>query len=406
MSKNISNDPTHSYLDINIVNNSITSTTSTAPQPLVFSTSRNTDYLSDPSQYYVSVIRWTMDSRLPIIIPQIQIPQSYGEYVADAYRTVYSFCLELEANIGGVKSTYTSGQIFVNMKTQQSYLNPPLTPITTLNDTYENPYFYVESIQYFLELVNSALETAYTTLVADWTTAHAGLPLPIPNQRPFIQYNYDGGMTLYASSGFLDNIDLDVVGNAKGSIFMNSPLYTLFNGFSAIHQGYNAVSNGKNNKLQVIDNGQTATIPYNGSTLTYNYMLTEYPVVQFWSPVSSIVFTSLGIPVNPTNTAPTNVFGDKPQIGSTTSNLDYQNIITDFDIGFNIGTEGRQQILYSTQGEYRLLDMVGNRPLSQLNIQCYWKDKILGSLHVMYLFSGACATLKLLFRKKTFNSSF
>jgi hypothetical protein len=188
---------------------------------------------------------------------------------------------------------------------------------------------------------------------------------------------------------------------------MNSSLYTLFNGFSSLIVGYTGTgnsANGQNNYIQVINNSQTLNITPAGQNnpLTYNFMITEYPCLPFWSPVSSIVFTSIGIPVNPTNTMPTNVYGDTGvSIGSNSTSQDLQMVITDFDLPNDIGTEGRSIVFYSTQGEYRFFDLLGKN-LNQLNIGVYWKDKILGNLHQMYLFSGGEATLKLLFRRRDY----
>jgi hypothetical protein len=384
----MNNDPTHTYLDINIVNNSLASNTS--PQPIVFQTGRNADYLSNPSNYYVSVIRWSLDNRLPIIIPQLILNQTFNADIG-GYNTVYNITLQIVS--GGI--TASSGAVPIIFKTQQTYLSPPTDAITSLNQTYDNPYFYIDSVQYFLELVNDAFTRAFDLVLLDWTAKAGGLPNPMVQQiRPFIQYNYDGNFTMYGVSDYLDK-----TGTAQ--IYMNSSLYTLFNGLSSVNLGFNTTTS-KNVRIQMLDNGQSVVV--NG--ITYGYMLTEYPCVPFWSPVSSIVFTSNGIPVEPTNTNPTNFFGNSPisDLGANSSSINLQPTITDFDINYETGTEGRQITYYAATGEYRFFDLNTNRPLNQINVQCYWKDKIIGSLHTMYLYSGGAATLKLLFRKKNYFS--
>ena len=130
--------------------------------------------------------------------------------------------------------------------------------------------------------------------------------------------------------------------------------------------------------------------------------------LQFWSPISSVSFSSQGIPVEPTNVTPTVVLGVgnaiSSDLNSLGNNINVANIITDFEINLKTGIEGRTINYYVPAGEYRLIDIIGNRPLSEINIIVYWRDKIEGTLHPMFLHSGGAASLKLLFRKRNYYS--
>jgi hypothetical protein len=399
---NVSQDPTHTYLDINICNNNI-SVDNTNPQQIVFNSKRDADYITDPSAYYVSVIRWSLDCSLPICIPQIDLNYNNGLYdpAIGGFKTIYSFTLQIKKDVGGgVIHIAESDQMFVNLVPQHYNIPPPQMPVTSMSNVYDNRYFYIESVQYLLLLVNDALTRAWVDVKAKWLANVSWGALPIVDVAPFILYNFDGNFTFNASPDFLESVDLTL---GRGQIFMNSPLYTLFNGFSSIVVGYDPTSpqditNGKNNYIQFISEYQTTTF----NNIDYVFMLTEYPTVPFMSPISSIVFTTQGIPVEPTNVTPTNIFGSPTNLGSTNNNNNLSPIITDFHITLNTGIEGRTITYYATQGEYRFFDLNSNRPLSDINIVCMWKDKLTGSTHPMYLRSGGAGTLKLLFRKKTF----
>jgi hypothetical protein len=86
------------------------------------------------------------------------------------------------------------------------------------------------------------------------------------------------------------------------------------------------------------------------------------------------------------------------------NNIATANVISDFEVNLIQGWETRTINYYSPAGEYRLIDIVGNRPLSEINIICYWKDKIQGGFHPIFLHSGGSASLKLLFRKRNYYS--
>jgi hypothetical protein len=399
---NMVQDPTHIYLDVNVCNNAITNT-NTNPQQIIFNSKRDIDYITDASKYFVSVARFSLDCRLPVCIPQIDLTYNDGMFdpLINGYRTIYSFTLQV--NKGDV--VCIGEQTYVNFRPQHLNVSHPIAPITSMQQVYDNRYFYIESVQYMLKLVNEALFLAWGNVIEEWANLQLVNPaignFPLTNNiYPFFSYNYDGNFTLNVEPKFYTNI---LPNAGQGFMYMNGPLYTLFNGLSSFIIGYDSTSiidssNGKNH--QILFSDDTLTTTYNN--LDYLYVLTEYPCVPFWSPVSSIVFTTQGIPVSPTNVAPTNVTGSSVNLASTNNNNGLSPIITDFDINYVTGLEGRSILYYAPQGEYRFFDLNSNRPLSDINIVVYWKDKLTGTTHPMYISSGGSATMKLLFRNKNF----
>jgi hypothetical protein len=49
-----------------------------------------------------------------------------------------------------------------------------------------------------------------------------------------------------------------------------------------------------------------------------------------------------------------------------------------------------------------LVDLYGESPANQVDIQVYWKDQY-GLIHPFYLASGCSGSLKLMFRRKDYN---
>ena len=403
---NISQDPTHIYLDVNVCNNSITNDNSN-PQQIIFNSKRDVDYITDASKYFVSVARFSLDCRLPVCIPQIDLTYNGGMFDPDlgGYQTIYSTTLQFTYEL---PNPYTgsviveSDQTFLEFRPQNVHLPHPLEPLTSMKQVYDNRYFYIESVQYMMALVNNMFERAWSNLINKWDAERVIKPyLPeFPASAlspPFLIYNYDGNFTL--------NVDpyLNSTPAEQGrtiELFLNSPLFTLFNGLSSYTYGYDNInsSNGKNHLIQFLTPFQTTSY----DERNYIFVITEYPVVPFWSPVSSIVFTTQGVPVAPTNVAPINVFGSSTNLGTTNNNVALSPILTDFDINYVTGLEGRSILYYAPQGEYRFFDLNSNRPLSDINIVVYWKDKLQGATHPMYISSGGGATMKLLFRNKNY----
>tara|TARA_R110000868_G_C10849221_1_gene760683 strand:- start:110 stop:1321 length:1212 start_codon:yes stop_codon:yes gene_type:complete len=389
--------PYFTYVDIELCNNNVNNLTGN-PIPLVFNTLRDADYIQNPSQYFLGVARWSLDLRLPIIIPEINFAFNNGNYssLIGGYQTTYSITLQIKTSTNMKES-----QKYINFVPQHYNLKPPTAPLTNMIEVYDNRYFYIESVQYWILLVNDCFKRAWEDVRAQWLTDIGALP--IADVQPFIQYNYDGNCTLLATVDYYEEVPLV---NGRGQIFFNSAMNTLFNGFTSIVVGFNNSltpvdsTNGKNYYIQIIDTNQKTTI----NSVNMPYMITEYPVVPFWSPISSIVFQSASIPVEATNVNPVQISDTANSLGGNrigSNNINLSSIITDFQIDANVGTEQRQ-ITYYAPEVYRWFDLNSNRPLSAISIIVMWKDKLIGGLHQMYLYPTGSGTVKLVFRRKDY----
>jgi len=129
----------------------------------------------------------------------------------------------------------------------------------------------------------------------------------------------------------------------------------------------------------------------------------DHQTASLMNPVQSITFTSTLLPVMMENvgqplilngTAPTNTV-----IGSTANVFP---VVTDFQVPFSATNGYVPDISYVPSGEYRLVDLYGESPANQVDIQVFWKDQY-GILHPFLLGSGCSGNLKLMFRRKDYN---
>jgi len=242
-----------------------------------------------------------------------------------------------------------------------------------------------------------------------FTTVHlisTRIPLPVPisiEDAPYMTSQPNGEFQLVYPIVWLN--DTSNIQTTQGYIYMNSSLYYLFNGFNALCNGYIAnnntdITNGKNFKL-------LTDIPYNNFStnttppITKYFIATEYSCVVFWSPISNISFISSSIPIVALNQIPTIILGQQSSIQTNSSSLGVSLVITDFDIQLETGLEAKSILQYQPN-DYKFIDLSGNRPLSELSFYVMWKDKLSGSLHTFNMSSGSSASVKLLFRKKSY----
>ena len=66
------------------------------------------------------------------------------------------------------------------------------------------------------------------------------------------------------------------------------------------------------------------------------------------------------------------------------------------------GVEYRPVVNYFPTSEFRLVDLYDDKPINQLEISGFWKDRY-GNLIPYLLSAGATASIKIMFRKKVFN---
>jgi len=365
-------------------------------------------FISNPEEYYLSILRFTVETgSLPVFIPTIQ---SNSPNNSD---TIYSVCLEYTDLSGNSAS---SGQVYVQWVPQDitaSVPNPPFQQTNGLQDN-NTGYFNCYSYSYWTGLVDITLKKAYNALEAD--AISKSITLPSIN-APFLDWDAGSGTAiLYADRagynvfGVLSATNPDPTNpqNLWGSIlvYMNAPLFQLYNSFPSFYLGYTGVTKGKNYLMLIRDVGGSNLItisPYgvfdaSGNQYTYTAiaMYQENQTTATWSPITSFVFVSNTLPVTPNQISTPLVLLDGAQVGFGGNNSAIANVITDL---VSDTFQYRPALVYEPRAENRLITLNGNRPIFNLDLTIFWRDK-LGGLNPYRINSGETVTIKIAFLKK------
>lgn len=354
-----SQDPTHIYYNIDILNND----TSNEGKSLFlqFDETRTGDFLQEPKQYFLSVVRFALQSpSLPVFIPQIDPSAGVND-------TIYYVTIN-----NGV-SNFTERVIYIP---EDLSITPPTTSNPQDNS---RSYYNVKSYESFFQMVNNAIGSA--SLLAG------------TGARPYLRYD--------SETGLVDFFIPEAFYSSGYKIFFNNPLETLLaifpyqkspiGGFGGEPLAVHEFIVYPTYKLETI------------SGTAYYVKTSENSPVSLLNPISSIVFTSTRLPVLKSFTGVPKIFNSTQNLSSQGNNDNLTSILTDFSVPLSRDNSYRPNIDYQPQGEYRLSDLIGDNALNAVHLEVFWKDKY-GNLNPFLLNSNCGASLKLMFRKRTFNS--
>ena len=374
------------YYDVAVAN---LQNTSVKPQAFAYQDTRTTPFITIPEEYTMSIIRFTCGtSSLPVFIPQIQPNQG------DRDLTIYSVTLTFQ----GIEV-----QTYVNWNPQDLSAPLPPTPLQTQNKRQFNQegYYNCYSYTFFIERIYEALRVAFVNLGV--LAAAAGLALPTI-YPPLISWDPTTNSASMYGDALAYDVNPAIVANPIG-VFMNAPLFNLFNSFPATFLGYN-VLNGKNYRIPFVDVGGTNAVnlippgqnPVPPATyITYRAIIwtQEQSTTASWSPILSVVFTSNTLPIEANQVSTPVIFSDNINVALGGNNSDFANIITDI-----VSEDGnyRPNLVYNPSAEYRRISLKGNRPLYSIDLNIYYKITT-GELIPLKLFSGESLTAKILFER-------
>ena len=383
------------YYDIVVSN---FKSTTTKPPVFYFNESRTLPFIRNPEEYYLSILRFTMETgSLPVFIPSIEPNQ------ADRDLTIYSFTLEYFDTT--TATTYSSGQTFINFIPQNSAnaATPPDPPSLTANGLQNNQtgYYDVYNYGWLISLMNIALETAFTNLKAA-ITGGGGTPIANDIFPPF--FNWD--TTSNTAVLYCDFSVFGVNGSAGANpykIYCNAPLFGLFPTFPCKYLGYENVALGKNFLFEPRNNGSSDldTITPDPPTVPTTYravkVYQDISTIASFSPITAIVFTSNTLPIQANQVSTPLVFNNAQEVVLGGNNSNFANIITDLvsDTG-----QYKPNVVYNPSSEYRLITLYGNRPLFNIDLNIFWRTKF-GQLLPFRINSGEAITMKVAFLKKS-----
>ena len=153
---------------------------------------------------------------------------------------------------------------------------------------------------------------------------------------------------------------------------------------------------GQNCNIIIKNNlDNTATLATGG---TGYFMDQEFSTLYSWNSLQSVSFRSNNIPVNTQAITGFSSNGQTQPLqgGSANTVIAY---LEDFEPLNGVGNGEFREILQYIPSVYRWSDLIGNNPLSTLDISVLWTDRM-GYSHVLYIPPGGVLTIKLLFRKK------
>jgi hypothetical protein len=363
---------------------------SAPPPTLSFIETRSIPFVWSPEDYYMSIVRFTVDTpSLPVFVPEIQPNQP------DRDLTIYSITLQYTANNG---TTYTQ-QTFVRYTPQSSYPAVPQPPSQTTNGLQNNAteYYYIYNYQYWIYLINQTFIKCYTDLAQKVSIGLNTDQNLLPSQYPPV-LAFDTGSSIAILYCDVAGYSTKLPASNPINIFFNANLYALFSSFPVYIQNLGLTNQGRDALIQTDTFGGSNLLPYPPTSdppdFTAIAVYQEFSTVSLWSPVSSIVFCSNSLPIVPNQLSAPLVFvnGLGYNLGGNNANL--ANIVTDL-----VADQYKPNIIYNPTAQYRLIELVGTSPIYTLDISCFWKNRI-GELVPFRLSAGCTATIKFLFTRK------
>lgn len=365
--------PDRKYYNVSISNNEKSSTYTYAS----YKENLNQELISNPSDYYLSVLRFQIPTAdIPILIPEIEPWPN-----TDVNRTVYNITLEYKS--GPTTYTATSAVIYApNVPPSYSIARP-----ITIQDP--NPmkdpsdYYFIYNYRSFINMVNDTFVTAFNDLSSQ-------VSLPPGASPPFITYNANNYlMTLHATSQYLTPTYSTPPPPQSGqiNIYMNYKLFTFFDGIEFIFNDYLSPKG-----IQIIVKDYNGT-NFNG---THYLMAQQYPSLSVWNVFKSIQIVSFFLPCEQEIIPVPNFSGINN--GSNTYNT--TSVVKDFVPFYENGPEFRTFINFRFNGSYELIDLKSNSPIHTVDINVYWIDRY-GNKYLLSIPYNQVLTIKFCFIKKS-----
>jgi hypothetical protein len=354
----------------------------------------------DSAEYFCNIMRFTIQTgnTLPVFIPSVVIGQD------NPNKTIYA--VSLKYTYQGIEYVSTKNVMYEPEDKTAPIPAPPL-----LKQDFSSKYYYVYNYTHFVQLLNATLELAFAELSDKMPGTSDASPLNA-TVAPCLDFDVQTNRVVFhAEQFFYDEAYTRLSSVNRVSIYFNTRLYDLLVGIP-----YELESNtGElNYRLKVIYNNSnlvsknvlvpgipTATI----RNITYVQMPQEVSSIALWNPVASLVFASALLPIHPTQTSlPKNVGNSNTAFSESGNNSNLLSAISDFTIAVDGNNQYRPVVVYNPTPEYRLIDMHSCMNLNRLDIVVYWKDTF-GNIRPFELHPGCSANVKIMFRRKDFNTN-
>jgi len=380
----------HIYYNIKIHNDGIDDTNI----PIYFNENRGQHLVEKASDYYVSIIRFSLEStNLPVLMmrPDTSLITNPNK---NRLQLVYKMSFSAD-NFNTRTQIKTRNVIFI----------PPIdnTNNTTLEFNEELKYssfYYLYNIQQFIRMLNKTSED----LLNDLKTSYSG----VSGLPPLFTFEPSSGIISIKYYPFTNTTLPEGQQSFTPYIVLNHSLYSALSGFSFHYDTlypdeYKLLPDNvkRNPDYRQAGEGDVGVVVGEN----YSYILSQdYPSISILNPISSIAFSTSRLPIQPTQEAKPLIIGGTSLFGiNNGENNDFSPIINDFSIYNENGYAYKPSVYYTPGSEYKLNDLFGSNPIQHVDILCDWID-IYGRKHQMFLESQNSAEIQLLFRKKTFQT--
>jgi hypothetical protein len=456
---NYNTDPNHIYYNLTLYNNDNLGSSNSVP--VRFSETRTSTILANPSEYFLSIQRFHIDTpSLPVFMPEVETDITINP-TQDPNQLIYYIAI--------YQQNSTVGPFLIPIKFSNSF-NPTVLPPTQLNvNAVSNPYYFVYEFQNFIDMINQSLQTFYVN--------NAGTPSGVQlNQLPVFGIEAGNRFCIYFPATTTENTNISIgtktgagVGQSiwdtnptagnKWMMAFNAPMHTLFSAFRykyidtlrnlpnitppalasltspltrngwylisnrpAMNSQPNPVAGGlpvyveETNQIPLASN-QTEVISAENirflgnfypplaspnGTASFEVVRSPYSPAPLWSCVKQLIFTTALMPINNELVGLPGVRNSNVSLDTETQNNNFSPVITDLEVPLITGDEIKPSVSYSPGGEYRLTDLMSNTPINSIEISVFWKDQY-GVNHPFLLEPGCYSSLKILFRRKVFN---
>lgn len=346
--------------------------------------------LNDPSEYYCSIVRFSVPaSAIPIFYARIIDTSSPAPYTSRPFNRATKLPNGGPPYFMPYTVKFTFGA--TNALEFLEYTPVSFEPFDA--DNSGNSIALIFSYDDFINSLNVALTSAWAVIAAanpgnaNFYSGGGGGPI---RPAPFMIYNPETSLFTLNSPDSLYN---PVNSTSGPKLWFNTQLLNFFNSFNyGFYQAANSIS-GEDFNIYVQTKGNPVQ-NRDPTDATRLLMICEYETISQWTQLSDISFTTQTIPIRP----------ELIPVGSsqqqTSANYNTRKIMTDFEPSGTGAAYDRSNYQYYPQGPYRLIDMISKTPMTQFDIKAEWTS-IDGITRPIHLNPGFTFNVKVLFVKKS-----
>ncbi len=338
-----------------------------------------TPILNNPSEYVGRLQRISLSTLgVPLIIPNVLLGQN------DPNELVYEFSL----GYNNIFSELNSGRvIFVKQNTFFPVPNNGDNPINSQD--LSNGYYYIESYASFLAMWNTAITSAFDSLLANLVD-----PAPEGLEPPVFYYDPTCGIVLKAQKEFYEQLPNSDVTLNKFQLYCNDELLPLINGIKT-----NAIIGS--NEVQLLTRAYNSfnfydeVVNYDSTGDYYLQKQTSLNDLCYWSSITSFQIRS---------TMPIVFENSQGAQGSQSTNQaisQYSNVLTDLVIDTSLSPSAFKTLqIFNNTDYFRVFNLTKTNTMYRIDIQIYWLDQY-GRSYPLYLLYGQSCSIKFEFIKRS-----